>query len=443
MRILFFALLVSSGAAYAASAVQELSAKVSKPSVDVYSAPDLRAERLLTLKRNDAVKIAGQQGLWYQVGTMPGKPGFVRVNDVRLAQARRDDGGPNVLFVGKSGLGRGSETAGVRGLDENQLRIAAANSVQLEKMQSYRVAAKAAEAYARKQGLTATAVAYAAEAKPVAVSQGGSTQAQKREGISQAQGAAGRLGMNSGRTNDAAEMASASAGKSEAEQQQEETALGPALAARVLGASPLWSDDAAQRRVNLIGRWVASNTSRPDLPWTFGVIATDDVNAFAMPGGYVLMTRGLYRRLDGDAELAAVLGHEISHVVQRDHYNVIHKQEIARAGAKIAMRNVKTPADDNPAAAYARDFVEKNGAAILARGLDRSAEYRSDEAAQIYLARSGYNPLALYSVLQKMASMGDKSGFLAQLYKTHPAMGKRLDQIDKRGQGVLEPYMSR
>ncbi len=441
MRYLF-ALFMLGGAAYAASATQELPAKISKPSVDVYSAPDLNAERLLTLKRNDAVKVSGQQGVWYEVGAMPGRPGFVRVNDVRLAQAGRDDSGPNVLFVGKSGLGRGSETAGVRGLDENQLRIAAANAVQLERMQSYRVATKSAAAYARKQGLAATAVAYAAEAKP-ATAQGGATQAQKREGISRAQGAAGRLGMGGGRANDAAEMASASAGKSEAEQQQEELALGPALAARVLGASPLWSDDAAQRRVNLIGRWVASNTSRPDLPWTFGVIATDDVNAFAMPGGYVLMTRGLYRRLDGDAELAAVLGHEISHVVQRDHYDVIHKQEMAQAGAKIAMRNVKTPADANPAAAYAREFVEKNGAAILMRGLDRSAEYRSDEAAQIYLARSGYNPLALYSVLQKMGSMGNKSGFLAQLYKTHPAMGKRLDQIDKRGQGVLEPYLSR
>ncbi len=443
MRILFFALLVSSGAAYAVSAVQELPAKVSKPRVDVYSAPDLNAERLQTLKRNDAVKIAGQKGVWYEVGAVSGKPGFVRVNDVRLAQAARDESGPNVLFAGKSGLGRGSETAGVRGLDENQLRIAAANSVQLEKMQSYRATAKAAADYARKQGLAATAVAYAAEAKPAAAEQGGATQAQKRQGISQAQDAVGRFGMSSGRTNDAAEMARASAGKSEAEQQQEELALGPALAARVLGASPLWSDDAAQRRINLIGRWVASNTSRPDLPWTFGVIATDEVNAFAMPGGYVLMTRGLYRRLDGDAELAAALGHEISHVVQRDHYNVIHKQEMTQAGAKIAMRNVKTSADGNPAAAYARDFVEKNGAAVLMRGLDRNAEYRSDEAAQIYLARSGYNPLALYSVLQKMASMGNKSGFLAQLYKTHPAMGKRLDQIDKREQGVLKPYLTR
>jgi len=63
--------------------------------------------------------------------------------------------------------------------------------------------------------------------------------------------------------------------------------------------------------VNLVGRWVASQTSRPDLPWTFGVIDTPDVNAFAAPGGYVVVTRGLYELLLSDAELAAVLGHEI------------------------------------------------------------------------------------------------------------------------------------
>ena len=114
--------------------------------------------------------------------------------------------------------------------------------------------------------------------------------------------------------------------------QAEELALGPEIAGRILGARPLWNDPAAQRRVNLVGRWVASQTSRPDLPWTFGVIDTPEVNAFAAPGGYILITRGLYELLSTDSELAAALGHEISHCVQRDHYNVIHKQEMADAG---------------------------------------------------------------------------------------------------------------
>ena len=244
-----------------------------------------------------------------------------------------------------------------------------------------------------------------------------------------------------GKADAAADVADSAIGKSEAEQAEEELTLGPLLAARILGARPLWQDDAAQRRVNAIGRWVASHSGRPQLPWTFGIIDSGDVNAFAAPGGYVLMTRGLYQMLDSDGEVAAALGHEISHIVQRDHYNVIRKQEMTSASKNAALRQVDT--GGGIAGGYAREFVEKNGAAVMLTSLDRAAEYRSDEAAQIYLARSGYNPLALYSVLQKMASLGNQSARMAQLFKTHPALGDRLDQIDRRGYGALERYTDR
>ena len=75
--------------------------------------------------------------------------------------------------------------------------------------------------------------------------------------------------------------------------------------------------------------------------------------------------------------------------------------------------------------------------------LDREAEYRSDEAAEIYLARSGMNPLALYAVLQKMIALGTESASLAQLHKTHPPLDSRMDRIDRRGYGALETYTTR
>jgi len=75
--------------------------------------------------------------------------------------------------------------------------------------------------------------------------------------------------------------------------------------------------------------------------------------------------------------------------------------------------------------------------------LDRGAEFRADQAAEIYLARSGMNPLSLYSVLQKMAALGEKSASLAALYKTHPPIGARLDRIDARGYQGLEAYVTR
>ena len=185
--------------------------------------------------------------------------------------------------------------------------------------------------------------------------------------------------------------------KSEDELAEEELALGPEITGRILGARPLWNDADAQRRVNLVGRWVASQTSRPELPWTFGVIDTPEVNAFAAPGGYILVTRGLYELLSSDSELAAALGHEISHCVQRDHYNVIRKQEMADAGKERRAERQPTPATDSLAGSYARRYAEEHGAAIMLTSLDREAEYRADEGAEYYLARAGMNPLALYS----------------------------------------------
>jgi predicted Zn-dependent protease len=216
---------------------------------------------------------------------------------------------------------------------------------------------------------------------------------------------------------------------SSGDEDQEELSLGPLIAGRVLGARPLWANAEAQHRVNVIGRWLASQTSRADLPWTFGVIDTPEFNAFAAPGGYILVTRGLYQLVDGDQELAAVLGHEITHVVQRDQYNVIRKQQMMSAAESVVSSQIST--GGGLAGGLARDYVEKNGAAILFTSLDRSAEYRADEIAEVYLVRAGMDPLALYAILQNMLAVGDASGGLAQLYKTHPPLDKRLDRLDR------------
>ena len=229
------------------------------------------------------------------------------------------------------------------------------------------------------------------------------------------------------------DVAEASQGKSEAEQSAEELALGPEIAGRVLGAAHLWDNADAQARVNRVGRWMASQTSRPDLPWSFGVIDTPEINAFAAPGGYILITRGMYELLGEDDEVAAVIGHELSHVVQRDHYNVIQKQEQQSAIQSAASSNVSV--GGGIAGSMAKAYVEEHGATIMLTSLDRSAEYRADQAAEVYLVRSGYDPLALYAVLQKMTALGSQSGNLAALYKTHPPLGDRLDHLDRSGAG--------
>jgi hypothetical protein len=445
IRLTILLLLSFLGVSSPAVHAESIAAVIQKTSVDVHGAPDFSAPTIATLKRNAQVKVSGQQGLWFSIELPAGKPGYVRVNDVRMAYAGRESSSANVsaLFSGKAGKGRVTETAGVRGLDESNLKSAGFDAVQFAKLESYRATPDAAARYARANGWSDTRVAYALEARPASGGRkSGATQSQKRGGLSFARGLLSAIGANVGSVGDSAmDVADAATGKSEEEQTAEELALGPEIAGRILGAAKLVPDDAAQRRVNNIGRWMASHSTRPELPWTFGIIDSPEVNAFAAPGGYVLVTRGLDQLLADDGEVAAVLGHEISHVVQRDHYNVIRKQEVASATENAVAGQVSV--GGGLAGQMAKDYVRRHGATVMLTSLDRDAEFRSDEASEIYLARSGFNPLALYAVLQKMTALGTASASMAQLYKTHPPLDDRLDRIDRRGYAGLEAYTRR
>ncbi len=443
MRVSPIALIASLLAASCAAAA-ELPAIVHRPVVDVYAQPEFDAEKIATLKRDARVSVSAQQGLWYELLMPEGKPGYVRVNDVRLEYASAEGGEANMraLLSGKAGEGRVTETAGVRGIDESDLKSASFNAAQLKAMNAQRVDASAAAAYAGQQDWQVTKVAYDGDAKAgkdagAPAEKSGSSKGTTARTVGSVLGSSLGGGLGS-----AIGGASKAIPKSEAELAEEELALGPEITGRILGARPLWKNADAQRRVNLVGRWVASQTSRPELPWTFGVIDTPEVNAFAAPGGYILVTRGLYELLSSDSELAAALAHEITHCVQRDHYNVIRKQEMANAGKEVAM-SATDAGKDSLAGSYARSYAEKHGAAIMLTSLDRKAEYRADEGAEYYLARAGMNPLALYSVLQKLTALGSDSAALAELYKTHPPFDDRIDRIDERGFGALEPYTMR
>ncbi|MDR7099247.1 Zn-dependent protease with chaperone function [Lysobacter niabensis] len=433
-----FAIAATLAATLSASGVTGMSAVVHKPKVSVHAKPDFASQEVTSLARDTQVRIDGQEGLWYRVTLAGGGTGYVRVNELRMAATapvQGDDAG--ALVTGKAGKGRVSETAGVRGIDESDLRGAGFDGAQLAAMEGHRVTSDVAAAWAGGRGWQATQVAYAAEGQ-AARGQGTATQAEKRAGTS---AAAGLLGRFSSAAQSMLGIADKAASKSEGELLEEELALGPQIAGRILGARPLWSDAAAQQRTNTIGRWVASQTVRPELPWTFGVIDTPEINAFAAPGGYVLVTRGMYELAGSDEELAGVLAHEINHVVHRDHYTVIRQQELQEAGKDLISSQVST--GGGIAGSMARSYVEKHGATIMMTGLDREAEYRSDEVAQIYLARSGLNPLALYAVLQKMAAMGGSASGLAQLYKTHPPLDERLERLDRHGDGALAQYEQR
>jgi len=108
-------------------------------------------------------------------------------------------------------------------------------------------------------------------------------------------------------------------------EEKEEIQIGQGVAATLPGARPLVQDTSLQRYVNEVGLWTARQSERPDLPWAFGVIDSEHLNAFATPGGSILVTRGLLKVMRSESELAGVLGHEIAHTVRRHHITAMRK----------------------------------------------------------------------------------------------------------------------
>ncbi len=213
----------------------------------------------------------------------------------------------------------------------------------------------------------------------------------------------------------------------------EEISLGRQIAGNLLGAAPLVKDTDLQKYVNRVGRWVASQSERPDLPWRFAVIESEDINAFAAPGGYIMVTKGLYRQLTNEAQLAGVLGHEIGHIVKKHQLKVLQKQQLLNIGAGFL--NDK----------YAKDnqLISKaigTGAEISARSLDKSAEFEADRLGLSYATRAGYEPYALTEVLQSLGAVNKNEGSVALLFKTHPHPDERLvalgDAIGNKLDGI-------
>lgn len=214
---------------------------------------------------------------------------------------------------------------------------------------------------------------------------------------------------------------------------EKEIAIGRDVSAGLLGATPLVDDAAVQTYVNEIGHWLALQTERPDLPWTFGVIDTDSVNAFAAPGGYVFVTRGLFVMLRNEAELAGVMGHEIAHVVRRHHLEAIESRLRAEVATDVAGMMVEYDSD-------AVDAMVGAGMEVYAKGLDRDDELEADRMGVVVAARGGYDPYGLPAMLMSLYERNADDEALAFLVSTHPPAAERLRNLDQAMAGRLDTF---
>lgn len=219
-------------------------------------------------------------------------------------------------------------------------------------------------------------------------------------------------------------------------QEPEEITIGRDVAARLLGAAPLVGDAPLQRYVNHVGRWLASQTERPDLPWQFGVLDAPQLNAFAVPGGTIFITRGLLEKMKSEAELAGVLAHEIVHVLRKHHLKAIQKS------AQTGLAGDALSAALKDRAGAARDKLIAFGTEMYTRGLDKSDELEADRLGVVIAARAGYDSYGLPAVLQTLQAMNAQDSGLALMFKTHPAPAERLDALSEKMQSILDAHSS-
>jgi len=214
----------------------------------------------------------------------------------------------------------------------------------------------------------------------------------------------------------------------------EEISIGEGMASVLLGAAPLAKNDALQKYVNQVGRYLSLQTERPDLPWHFGVLDSNSVNAFATPGGHIFVTSGLLQKMRSEAELAGVLSHEIAHVLRKHHLAAMKK-----AGGMGFLTDVAGIAVDHKGGGgYVGKELSKNLISgmkeVLVRGLDKDDEYEADRMGVVIATRSGYDPYGLPAVLQTLDGISGSSD-VSLLFSTHPVPASRMDTLS----GLMQP----
>ena len=214
-----------------------------------------------------------------------------------------------------------------------------------------------------------------------------------------------------------------------------EIEIGRQLASVLLGSKPLHADAALQRYVNRLGRWIALQSDRPQLPWTFGVLDDPGFNAFAAPGGYIFVTKGLVDQVD-EAELAGILAHEITHVTGKHHLKALG----AKARSGIATQLIASQVRSNAVGSFVSSQMLALGRDLYSKGLDRSDEFDADRRGVALAARAGFDPYGLPAVLQQLRTAAPDNPLFSLTLSTHPPAQQRLEQLEVAMGNRLDAY---
>ena len=207
--------------------------------------------------------------------------------------------------------------------------------------------------------------------------------------------------------------------------ESQEIQMGRQYDSQVVATIGLYPDPALQSYVQTLGTRLAATSERPRLPWRFRVVDDPAVNAFAVPGGFIYVTRGILAHMNNEAQLATVLGHEIGHVTARHTASQMTKEQLATLGlvvGSIASQRI---------AQYAG--VASQALSVLFLKFSRDNENQADELGVRYSSRANFDSREMANVMRLLDKLsGESGGRLPEWLATHPDPGNRLEHINAR-----------
>lgn len=204
---------------------------------------------------------------------------------------------------------------------------------------------------------------------------------------------------------------------------EEEVAIGKEVDADVRSKEKIYGDAEWQRYINEVGQRIVKVSDRQEIEYHFAVIESDQINAFATPGGYVYFYTGILRLMDDEAEFSGVMAHEISHVVARHSVKALQQAlgfQIL-AGVLLGDKSQGTIGQ-----------ITGVLAGLWLNGYGRSAELQADEYGVFYMKEAGYNPQGARRMFVKLSELsgGGSQGVFEKLTSTHPDTQERIAKID-------------
>ncbi|HQH60475.1 MAG TPA: M48 family metalloprotease [Candidatus Saccharicenans sp.] len=207
--------------------------------------------------------------------------------------------------------------------------------------------------------------------------------------------------------------------------QQDELALGKQTDAEIIGTYGVYQDEALSEYISLVGKKLVAVSHQPDLPFNFKIMDSSVVNAFAVPGGFVYVTRGILAYLNDEAELAGTMGHEIGHVTARHSAQLYTRAQAAQLGLALGSALSKT---------FQRFAgLAEAGLNVLFLSFSREHERQADDLGVLYASRAGYEASHMANLFVTLERLNPTSGQdgLPTWLSTHPDPPNRIEAVRK------------